>query len=459
MTAKTPHLWCVSLFVLLSPSITGLLPFHTFGYHDSARIAEIVLLAASALLWLCNSPKKAPAGSAVLAVVAGIALLACASALTAAHRQQAVKELALYAGLCGVAMGVSREVSTRSLTSLTRVCALALLFYELLVLVVWLIARSQAEPARLNALFIGYDNYRFFNHAQTVAIPVAAIALADRRRVWVVVAWLSVTLGFVWIGYSMARSTGLALFVASVLAFSVLRRRSVPFLGLLVLAAAVGLIVGVLLTDPVDPGARQVSSLESTNARFYLWNIAAQHTVNSPWLGIGPAHFANHPNTEAAHPHNIYLQIAAECGVPMLLMLLGIAVWAVFKLGVYVNKCESKHAAFVGCGLFIACVAALVDGFFSGNFVMPVSQVWIALVAGCAIGWVRSGTHEATALSATSIRRIAGRGLILSFIASQILLLQWVVADVQNLEVVLEMAAEKALNRGAPPRFWSSGLF
>jgi hypothetical protein len=40
----------------------------------------------------------------------------------------------------------------------------------------------------------------------------------------------------------------------------------------------------------------------------------------------------------------------------------------------------------------LACVAALIDATFSGNFVMPVSQLWLALGFGLLLGHLPAST-------------------------------------------------------------------
>jgi O-antigen ligase len=56
------------------------------------------------------------------------------------------------------------------------------------------------------------------------------------------------------------------------------------------------------------------SNFASVGSRWTLWRISMEAALAHPLLGIGPMHFAYVDNGEGAHPHNFWLQLAAEWG-------------------------------------------------------------------------------------------------------------------------------------------------
>lgn len=180
----------------------------------------------------------------------------------------------------------------------------------------------------------------------------------------------------------------------------------------------------------------------------------------SPWLGIGPMHYAHYPNLKAAHPHNIYLQTAAEWGLPMLLLVIGLGVSALRNLALAIRRCPQAQQRDCGVGLFLACIAIAVDGLFSGNFVMPVSQVWIAFTFGWALAWVaRQRTTEPGVRveggGKISLQRVAVLGLLVS----QLWLAWSVWPEARHLDEHVKQVMDQAPNTKMHPRFWWHGWF
>lgn len=52
----------------------------------------------------------------------------------------------------------------------------------------------------------------------------------------------------------------------------------------------------------------------SLSGRGPIWWQAWHMLVERPWLGFGPMHFADIPNSIAAHPHQAILQWTSEWG-------------------------------------------------------------------------------------------------------------------------------------------------
>lgn len=79
------------------------------------------------------------------------------------------------------------------------------------------------------------------------------------------------------------------------------------------------------LADQFYP-VRDVGTLRSTQ-----WQFTLKMTQDRPWLGWGLRNFTpiyeQQMNEWLGHPHNLYLMLMAETGIPATLMLLGIVGW------------------------------------------------------------------------------------------------------------------------------------
>ena len=169
-------------------------------------------------------------------------------------------------------------------------------------------------------------------------------------------------------------------------------------------------------------------------------------------------HYAHFPNPKAAHPHNIYLQVAAEWGVPMLVLLLALASRALWRLARTIRGVPDGLARAEGSGLLIAFLAILADGFVSGNFVMPVAQMWIVLCCAWTMAWTRLNGPPVTTAAPASVwwPRLAAVALL----ASQLWLVMDVWPEATHLQAHFAHVRSHLAHGARPsPRFWSDGWF
>lgn len=375
--------------------VIGVLPLWPAGRlspHDFQRFAEcLILLAAALLIW--QQPTWLPRlhGRPGL-VAASLLLLTLASCWHSRYTGAALQEMALWLGLLGWAWVCRQQVRAGAQRPLLRAMAATMAAYAAMVLLLYLTSLASGELLDARAFIIGFANPRFLNHVQTVAVPLLwVVAVSDSERRWRWLAAAAATAQIALTALTLARATLLAWLVALAV-LTMLRERRVSRHGWLALASG---LVGALLIFVVLPGALDLAwrpsfaspaGLNAAHSRDLLWVAALDQFLNSPWLGQGPMHFAAQPNPTAAHPHNIYLQLTAELGLPGALLLLGLLLTPLAR-GVrrlYGTTASEPLLA----GSLAAVVAALVDGAFSGNFVMPLSQLWIAAAWGLLAGTV-----------------------------------------------------------------------
>lgn len=440
--------------------------------HDAARVAQVALALLCALalirpLGAACRPRRRSVGAA--AVGAGATLLGLASALRAAVPSMAWREVALIVGCLCIAAAVAGNREHRD--EFVCIVVAASLPY---VTVVWMLVagiHANGQPLERAELFVGYDNYRFFNHVQTVALPLLALgaALPEPKRWWRAAAAAALVGGYALLIATGGRATLVALGIGFGSAVLLFGRAALPALRVTLLTAMAGALLYALafLVVPawtgVRPDAAEIyhgARESSVQARFYLWEIALQQVARSPWLGVGPMHFAHEVNLKAAHPHNVYLQVAAEWGLPMLALLLVAAALGLWRLATAARRSSDKSFRLEGIALLTTWIAIAVDGAFSGNFVMPVSQVWIAFVGGWTVAWMRGTQADADAAPIRHGVELVRR--LLPWIALLLLVwLLWEIApEVRDLPQHLQVQIERfPPSPRLSPRFWVHGWF
>ena len=460
-------LWLLAplgLYLLLVPMLA--VGASTLGGHDVARIAQVILGVCSAAawaFWASSAPGLSPRATAG---VAALFVLALASVWCAADTTMALREAALLFGMAAitavVAMAPDAERGCAWITSA------ASGLYATLVLGLAAAALSSDAPLDRTALFVGYDNHRFFNHVQTAAIPMAlaAACATDAPRALRRLGAFALVTTCALLFASAGRGTIVALGVAALMARLLVGARADAVLRALGLAllAGFGLFALIFLVWPwLTPAGIPAMSdyapgrIVSDQSRLYLWRVAWEQILSAPWFGIGPMHAAHWPNLKAAHPHNIYLQLAAEWGLPMLAVVVAASVGMLRRLVTAVRSTPSRGN--IGVALLMGCLAVAGDGLVSGNFVMPVSQVWIAVLLGWALAWTmgarsRVGRPPAGMTFGQVVPGVAAATLVLQ------LWLAWsVVPEIGNLPTLLETARDAFPSERTQPRFWSHGRF
>lgn len=121
---------------------------------------------------------------------------------------------------------------------------------------------------------------------------------------------------------------------------------------------------------------------ESAESRIHLWKICLQMTAESPLVGVGPDHFINYvqnypidtPKGQIIYPkgkeaHTLWLQIAAELGIPGVLFLAayyGLTIKLLWRFTKY-DKADSQGLTPGATARMVA--AALVGFVVSAQFV------------------------------------------------------------------------------------------
>ncbi len=130
-------------------------------------------------------------------------------------------------------------------------------------------------------------------------------------------------------------------------------------------------------------GGKDAGGADVSNGRYQIWSEAWSAFSDHPLTGIGTGSFAN-VDPVGIYPHNAFLEVAAELGLPGLLLLgglIGLAFVHVGRAWRHSQGEDHQHAALVGAFLG----AAVVNAQFSGD--LPRNpHIWLA--SGLALGLV-----------------------------------------------------------------------
>jgi len=418
-------------FVVASLAISPflVLPFVSGAhFYDNQRLVEIFcVLFALVLIWFqsmhgAGIPQLL--GRPLMLLLALFFLLGLASSGTAYSPRHAFLEWANLLLLCCAAWLVATEISAKGeqlLDKLLLFCGLACAAYLLLEIAIYLSVLKAGIQPKPSQLIVGFDNYRFFNYVQTIALPMLGLLAArlperGRRLFW----WGITALWWMLLYVSAGRGTFVGLTVAIAVVWCALGKSAWAWCRAMLLAGLAGLLaylffyVFIPVARGLAPFGLLLTTVERsvenpTSSRLQLWIRALEMVAEDPWLGAGPLHFAHYGRDLqlGSSPHNWPLQIGSEWGLPALLLLCGALALALFKLWqlrkLVAAKDQSTLTAWLVTGL-----AILVDGVVSGLIVMPTSQLWIALYVGCAWGWTcaRSPAFKTVDLRPSKVRLV-----------------------------------------------------
>ncbi len=237
-------------------------------------------------------------------------------------------------------------------------------------------------------------------HVLVAALPLVVPILAARRKPVPVLALLAGAVLVAGAAATFSRGGGLALGAA---VLWLLARRA---LSLRVLAAAVGVLAvlavggAVVAQQELAKALQEKSFIASTNVdtRELRWQAAARILTENPLLGVGPGGFrAEYPaashnaevDEQSPVAHNMYLEVAAELGVPGFLLfaaLIGTAVVAgerALRAGADRTQIVAVQASLLA--------TAVASTFLSEQYYLP---LWLMIAVACAAE-LRTGSGSA----------------------------------------------------------------
>jgi putative inorganic carbon (HCO3(-)) transporter len=384
----------------------------------SIAVSQILLALALAALLLSSHPMRLPPIKLPLALfMAGTVI----SLLASGHIQQGMPQIRKFYVFFILLVVYS---TFRSLTEIRAVvllwAAVATLSAARSLFQFWRVYQQSVE---LNQSF--YDTYigsritGFMSHWMTfggeemiVLLLLAAYLFFARAPRWKTAGWicaailaLSMVLGF-------TRSIFLLGFPAGLLYLLWFWKKwlvaVVP-----VVAAAVVLLGPQALQDRVVSVFEPHGQLDSNEHRSILRDTGVLMISAHPWLGLGPEQVKYQfeqwvpaddrplPVGFYGHLHNIYLQYAAERGIPVLLVLLWLIGKSIWDFGRALRrKPEAPDARFILHGSIAVIIAILAEGFAEYN--LGDSEVLTLFLAVLAFGYIATASDRDVPASASS---------------------------------------------------------
>lgn len=407
MTQSRPEQAALACGVLIASVLLVAPNFDVFAglsYYDTKRLLQIalygclmlVLLASRSLRaeWLASFELLPPLARWALGLVLVFGVLSAVLSHSGSIRlAYSLAEVALFAAIAGSALLVATIMRVHGGTAqrtLLVVIVASVGLYLFRFLTRYAVALGTGDPVFVDALFGNFSHIRFIAQwlSWTLPLVVVVAAFSTRRSL----RWLSYVTAALWwllLLVSGTRATMLAITVALVLVPLLAGRPGLKWLQLQLVSAAAGMACYLL-------GFRAVATLHSgtglgrlatghTSGRFAMWSEAWQMIKADPVPGGGPQSYAFVIDHTGSHPHNAALQWAAEWGLPSLVIMTLLVTLAVIRWLQFVRReygSDDGHTGLLAAGLTGSVLTAAGHSMLSGIIVMPLSQLYLAIIAG-----------------------------------------------------------------------------
>ena len=396
----------VCLYLMFSPVWNpGLAP----RYYDDARCLELILLALVVLQMILPPVADAVVNSWVSLgkLPRGLIAILLAGGVLSTWNSGSVKfgamELALIAQLVLlflVLSGAVRIEKQKTENALAIALSAGAALFVLKFWITYVLYVFEGKDFPWLSPFLDFANVRFFGQFQAyslllVLLPASLLNLKNGWRMLLYVVAVNFW-ALQWIVSTRAVWAGFALAVLAVLFFA--KQGRMIWLRMQVFTMLAGGAVFLIFSRVAAfwPGATPVPnavgsivqrSSDSVLERFALWRSAVDFIVARPLLGVGPGQFGlqNYP-MGAAHPHNFPLQMLSEYGLFAGLAGIALMVLLVLLAIKTLRVGSSSEPDLVGKSIAAALIMGLTDSLFSGNPIMPHSQILLCVVAGWLVG-------------------------------------------------------------------------
>lgn len=145
------------------------------------------------------------------------------------------------------------------------------------------------------------------------------------------------------------------------------------------------------------------------SGRGYIWSQSIPMLADTLFLGYGPDNYAeqfpNHDfvglmhggftNTFISKPHNMYLQMAIQTGLPSLLaFLVFYLIYFVKSVQIYLTSELKNRQKLIGFGIFLGTLGYLIVGLINDSSITVAPFFWLLLGIGYAMNQINR--HETT---------------------------------------------------------------
>jgi putative inorganic carbon (HCO3(-)) transporter len=387
----------------------------------SIAVSQILLALALAALLLSSHPIRLPPIKLPLALFMAGTII---SLLASGHIQQGMPQIRKFYVffILLVVYSTFRELAEiRAIVLLW--AAIATLSALRSVFQFWRVYQQSEELHRdFYDLYVGARITGFMSHWMTfggeemiVLLLLASFLFFSREPRWKSAAWICGAILAVSMVLGFTRSIFLLGFPAGLLYLLWFWKKwlvvAVPAIVLL------ALFLGPRALRERVTSVIQPSEIDSNQHRSILRETGALMIRAHPWLGVGPEQIKYQfdqwvpadarplPVGYYGHLHNIYLQYAAERGIPVLLAMLWLIAKAIWDFGRALRrKLAAPEARFILHGAIAVIIAILAEGFTEYN--LGDSEVLTLFLAVLAFGYIATASDRDVPASASSAPRL-----------------------------------------------------
>jgi putative inorganic carbon (hco3(-)) transporter len=376
----------------------------------SIAVSQILLALALAALLLSSTPIRLPPIKLPLALFVGGTII---SLLASGHIQQGMPQIRKFYVFFILLVVYS------SFRTLAEIRAIVLLWAGVAALSAlrsivqfWRVYQQAEEQGRtFYDLYVGARITGFMSHWMTfggeemiVLLLLASYLFFSRERRWKTAGWICAVLLALSMVLGFTRSIFLVGFPAGLLYL-------LWFWKKWLVAAAPAVVIIALFLGPEALRERVVSvvqphgEVDSNRHRSVLRETGVLMVRAHPWLGLGPEQVKYQfdqwapadarplPEGFYGHLHNIYLQYAAERGIPVLLALLWLMGKALWDYGRALRRNPATfEGRFMLHGAIAVIIAILAEGFLEYN--LGDSEVLTLFLAVVAFGYLAAEGGE-----------------------------------------------------------------
>lgn len=344
--------------------------------------------------------------------------------------------------------------------------ALGAIFYSAAILgIVWgdlFVSMESRWPDKV----YNFSNRRFMNQWQSWILPLLPFLLYSlfprcRKSYSFFLIFIAFSLLWAMLFYSLGRAVLFAQLALIIIMPIFFGRRSLMWLSFHLSAALIGLffcmtILGINFFDPqIDAPVDRLASLQD-QPRLEMILLSFLFVEESPFLGVGPMHFAAAQNFVAAHPHNSVMQLMAEWGIPAALAFAILVFWPLYRWLVFASRkvrtgtLEIQDEMLI-MSLTASMMSAGMHSLVSGIIVMPMSLIMLVLVMSLSLAIYRT-EHPTSYVYNPLVRRV----LAVTAIVMAVGLGSFAIIEGSR-QSAYRAADHPFLGTHLQPRFWQQG--
>lgn len=430
-----------------------------FSWFDEQRILSLLILVTTAVYTLLRTQRQRASLALCSALVLGLI-----SSLFASRPQLALVDWSVYCLMSILIVSSYRQAGAHELKLAGSLAVVVVATaYTTGVVSNYVSSLLLGFPVGGETLLVGFSNPRFPAQLQALTIPLLPLAMrAAPKGLWRGALSVVASLWWMCLIGSGSRTAWVSLVGAALLMLAFGRAgrqwlftQCLFFLAGLALWLLLFFALPSFIGVPTELESGRLTQFGSAVPRRFLWLLSLESVRTHPLLGVGPMHFAYTYNPIAAHPHNFWLQLAGEWGLPASVLAVSVALGFFGRLAKSAYRCTDSIQQEVGVTLVAATTAWGIGTLADGNMVIPTSQAMSVVVLMLGVTWLRGLSTDVS--EPRAIASAAGR--ILQLLAVLAILAIASLPFTHFGSPTVREAAWRAENPGVLllPRFWQQG--